>query len=133
MNSQKIMTNSYKDGQNMSRKKSLLLSIGMSVAFIAIGGWLLYGHNMANWPQNALCTFGQHSMMGGGMGIVMIIFWILVIAIFALVILGAFKEAGNAKSKRDDAMSPVDILKQRYARGEIDKGDYEEKLRGLKA
>lgn len=64
-------------------------------------------------------------MMGAGM-IGMIAFW-------ALLIWGAVHVASHAQSlggsRRDD--SPLDILEQRFARGEIDREDYETRRRAL--
>ena len=68
----------------------------------------------------------------GGMffgGVFMWIFWLLVI----VVIIGVVKAmmAGNASrgdSQRDSALS---ILEKRYARGEIDREEYQEKRREL--
>lgn len=68
----------------------------------------------------------------GGMGLAMIgmsLFWILVIvAIVAMVkgMLGAQSSAGHWREK-----TALDILKERYARGEVDKEEFEQKQRDL--
>ncbi len=67
-------------------------------------------------------------MMGGfGMGF-MGIFWIAIIALIAVLVWHFLKQEKGRGSSTD---SPVDILKQRYARGEIDKEEFEEKKRLL--
>lgn len=62
---------------------------------------------------------------GGFMGLV----WILVIAVFVLLIVfvakGVNKEATGYKSDVDKLNDPLQILKLRYARGEIDQDEYE--------
>ncbi|MBI3127679.1 MAG: SHOCT domain-containing protein [Candidatus Tectomicrobia bacterium] len=67
-------------------------------------------------------------MMGTGMGIIMILFWvaILVLAIAAARWLLA------AAPGRPTGEAAEDILKKRYARGEIQKEEYEAKLRDLR-
>ena len=74
-------------------------------------------------------------MMGGwGMGwfgmIFMIVFWGLVIV--ALVFLIKWL-AGSTRgdTRRPDKSNALDILKERYARGEIDKTEFEEKKKDL--
>ncbi|MFS0645621.1 SHOCT domain-containing protein [Siminovitchia sp. 179-K 8D1 HS] len=63
-------------------------------------------------------------MMGGG--IMMLIFWGLVIW---LVIYAIRKLSPNEKSNHAD--SAVDILRQRYAKGEISVEEYRERLKEL--
>ena len=75
----------------------------------------------------------SNGMMGGGMGIWMLlnmVFWILVIAGIILLVVWAVQRAmgDGAGRTRESAM---EILKKRYARGEISKEEYEEKKQGL--
>ena len=65
------------------------------------------------------------------MGIVMIIFWIVLIAAFVLLISGAVNGIRGSKQSQDNTLNSLEILKQRYARGEIDKAEYEEKRQNL--
>jgi len=74
---------------------------------------------------------GYHHMMGGGMGIVMIIFWVVLIGAFVLLVSGAINGIRGSQQNDDDLQKPLEILKQRYARGEIDKAEYEDKRRSL--
>jgi putative membrane protein len=66
------------------------------------------------------------------MGIGMLLFWGLVI--FGIVMLasgfGGTSSAGEAKA-RDN--KPLDLLGERYARGEIDKSEFAQKRRDLEA
>jgi putative membrane protein len=67
-------------------------------------------------------------MMGGfGMGF-MWIFWVGIL-VLAIALIWPFIK--KDKNQRDSGNSSLDILKQRYARGEISKEEYEEKKRGL--
>ena len=68
--------------------------------------------------------------MGGawaiGMMLIMLLFWILVIAGLVLGIRWLISQAKGASSD-----SSLEILRQRYARGEIDKNEFEAKKRDL--
>ncbi len=115
----------------MNRTTSTLLSLGVSAILIAVGVWFLYNHNIGIWPEHSHWAMGHHGMMGGGMGIVMIIFWLVLIAAFVLLISGAVNGIRGAKQNQNDAQNSLEILKQRYARGEIDKTEFEAKHRDL--
>ncbi len=65
--------------------------------------------------------------MGYGIGILGLIFWILVIIGLVLLIRYLW-ESGGAKREQESAL---EILKKRYARGEISKEEYEEKKKDL--
>ena len=57
-------------------------------------------------------------MMGGG--IFMWLFWILLIGVIIYVLVNVSKRQGSETKE-----TPLDILKKRYARGEISKEEYE--------
>jgi putative membrane protein len=81
---------------------------------------------------------GIGNMMGwGGMpfggwtgGIIMLIFWVLVIVGIIVLIKYLVSEGMSANKKTGD--NAMDILKSRYAKGEIDKKEFEEKMKDLK-
>ena len=67
---------------------------------------------------------------GFGMGIGMFLFWGLIIAVIVLLVRGfGSRSAGNEPRLREK--TALDILGDRYARGEIDKSEFEEKRRDL--
>jgi putative membrane protein len=67
-------------------------------------------------------------MMGGfGLGF-MGIFWVVLI-IVGLIFFRQFNK--GKRGPEDTGSTPLEILKQRYARGEIDKQEYETKKRDL--
>lgn len=84
-------------------------------------------------------------MMGPGMMGPMMIFWAIVsIGLLALLIMGIiwairavrgssgrYHASESAKGSQEDAV--LKILKERYARGEIDRKEYEERKRDLAA
>ena len=63
----------------------------------------------------------------GGMGIFMVLFWVLVI-VGIVYLVRALIGAERRGTKED---SPLDILKKRYAGGEISKEEFEEKKKDL--
>ncbi|MBZ4682894.1 MAG: putative rane protein [Fusobacteriaceae bacterium] len=67
---------------------------------------------------------GCYSMFGG-QGIMMIIFWIVIIGVIFYLI----NKNGNKEIFRN--RTPLDILKERYAKGEITKEEYEEMKKDL--
>ena len=108
--------------------KTSLFSVLFSVFF------LLSAHDaaFAGWWDNNYGYSGGHMMMGGGyMGWFVIIFWGLLL--FSLIFLIRWilhlplgKEAGQVPGKK-----PLDILKERLAKGEIEIDEYREKKQYL--
>ena len=115
----------------MNRNTSTLLSIGASALLIAVGIWFLYDCNTEMWPEKGSWAMGHHTMMGAGMGMVMIIFWVIIITVFVLLISGAINGGRGSKTNEDDIQNALEIIKTQYARGEIDKAEYEDKLKDL--
>jgi putative membrane protein len=67
----------------------------------------------------------------GGMGfgvIGMALFWILLIVAIVALVNGSWGGAAPSGRRQDE---PLEILKQRYARGEIEREEFEQKRREL--
>ena len=86
---------------------------------------------MLAWAQERPYDWwGMHYMWGAwgiGMGLMMLLFWGLIIVALVLGIRWLISE-GKAAPRSDSAL---DILRQRYARGEINKEEFETKRREL--
>ena len=63
-----------------------------------------------------------------GMGLTWL-FWVVLIAVLAMLIGWSYSNRRKKKESSNDAA--LDILKQRYAKGEIGKAEFEEKKREL--
>lgn len=61
--------------------------------------------------------YGLQMMLGGGM-----FFWIIPLVLFILIIYSAYKAFGPTKNSY--SKDPLETLKDRYARGEIDEELY---------
>jgi putative membrane protein len=102
--------------------------------------------SMLLYPLNpALAQYGRYNgwhmgpgYMGGwgGMGwfggIFMIVFWILIIVGLVFLIKWLIQSTGHGKSSAGASSTrALDILRERYARGEIDKTQFESMKRDL--
>ncbi len=61
----------------------------------------------------------------------MVLYWGVVILAIALLVKWLFGRAGGAPSVRQSDKTALDILKERYARGEIQKEEFDQKRRDL--
>ncbi|MEK7501309.1 MAG: SHOCT domain-containing protein [Patescibacteria group bacterium] len=97
------------------------------------GGWSSpLGTNQSN---NSMMNFG-FTPFGGFGWIFMIVFWGLVIWAIIALARGSFGGSHMCRHNHgDDAhgkeKSPLEILKERYAKGEIDKKEFEDKKKDL--
>lgn len=71
---------------------------------------------------------GQGFGMGFG-GLPMLLFWIGVIAAIVWLIASALRS--GTRSSDANASSAIEVLKRRYAQGEISKEEYEQKKKDL--
>lgn len=93
----------------------------------------------------ALAQRGQYGdwhmgpdMMGGGAlgwfgGIIMLVFWVLVLVGLVFLIKWLIQATRGEKEIRQDGSRALEILKERYARGEIQKDEYEAKKKDIMA
>jgi putative membrane protein len=96
--------------------------IVLPIVFGLISGWQGYGYGMMG--PGVMGGFGWMWLMP----IFFIIFWGLVIWGIVALVRGLSGSRGSDSSKTDSAL---EILKKRYARGEINKEEYDEKKKDL--
>ena len=79
--------------------------------------------------------YGMHYMWGAwgiGMMLFMLIFWVLIIAGAVALIRWLWSGPSGSISASSGGETAEDILKNRYAKGEIDKQEFEEKLQDIR-
>jgi putative membrane protein len=123
-----ICDTNYKRRHVMRRIKLLLLGFITPL----LSGFVL------SFPNHALAQSGRYSdwhmgpgMMGswgmGGFGMIfMMVFWVLAIVGLVFLVKWLVQAGTGQKGKVDNNSSgAIEILKERYARGEIDKAEFE--------
>ena len=117
----------------MKYTKILRLSAGVSLPLFAI----LYPFDQVLAQQRSNSGWGMGpGMMGnwgmGGSGMIfMMIFWVLVIVALVFLIKWLIQTTSSRKASEQTGSGAIDILKERYARGEIDKAEFESMKRDI--
>jgi putative membrane protein len=117
----------------MKLTKILSLSFGASMLLFAI----LFPWNQALAQQQGYGGWGMGpGMMGnwgmGGFGMIfMMVFWVLVIVGLVFLVKWLIQTTSSGKTNGSTGSKPIDILKERYARGEIDKAEFESMKKDL--
>lgn len=83
-------------------------------------------NDYTNFSDNYSSMMGFANGYGLGGGLLMIVFWVLIIALIVLGVRGII-----GARKFHDNTTPLEILKERYAKGEISKKEFEEKKKDL--
>ena len=115
----------------MSKNVKITLIIGGIIATVLIVVPIVFGA-VEGWHDGGWGMMGS-GMMGGFswwwfMSIFFILFWGLVILGIVALVRNLSGSRGSDSSRADSAL---EVLKKRYARGEIDKEEYEEKKKDL--
>jgi putative membrane protein len=113
------------------RGRDVALIIGaIAIGILLVG--LLSGGMMTGWGG-----MGPGMMGWGGVGfnplgwIAMLLFWGVIIGGITLLALWLFRQATPAALGPGQPSRPIEILKERYARGEITREQYEEMRREI--
>jgi len=90
---------------------------------------------IAGWRDNQGWHMGPGMMGGWGMGwsggIFMMIFWVLILVGLIFLIKWLIQSTNRAKSDAGNGHRALEILIERYASGEIDNAEFEEKKKVL--
>ena len=99
--------------------------IGVIVILSVVPG-LIWG-----WQGYSYGMMGPGMMGGYGTMFLMPILWVVVIGLIIWAVVAATRRSGESASNARSTDSAMEILKRRYARGEINKEEYEEKKKDL--
>lgn len=124
---------------NKDLKTALILG-GVVIAILIIGP-LVWGA-ISGWQGSGYGMMGSGGMMGGMMGSGMMggfgwaglasIFWVVLLGLIIWAVVVLVRGIGQSNSSTASGTnSALDILKKRYARGEINKEEFEEKKKDL--
>lgn len=114
----------------MSKTVWAVIAVVVLIVLLFSGAGLLF----ANQSYGYWGMMGGPGMMGGfGMmgGLAMLLFWALVIAGIVWLVQSATRGAGQSNTGSRSSESPLDILKRRYAAGEINREQFDEMKRNL--
>jgi len=89
---------------------------------------------VAQWGSGNWGSGGFGTGMWGGSGFMwfMPLFWLLILGLLIWFVVSLLKGNRNDGARGTENKSPLDILNERYARGEIDKEEFEERRKILK-
>lgn len=74
---------------------------------------------------------GGHEGFGFFGGGLMWLFWLALIVLVVVIVSSSVTNWGRCSDNGDGGVSALEILKQRYARGEIERDEYERRRRDL--
>ncbi|MBI5879219.1 MAG: SHOCT domain-containing protein [Chloroflexi bacterium] len=103
-----------------------LIGVALVCAVVFVAGFPL----MARGHGAMMGAYGEYGMMGGGAVIglwrlaLMGLFGLIVVAVIGTAI--SLRTGHNPAEPPAAVLSPLDVLKLRYARGEIDKAQFEQ-------
>ncbi len=107
----------------------VVIGVGLAILALLVVG-LVLGSSIGNpndfWHYPGAMMGGGHGSLFGmppfGSGILMLLFWGIVIVGLALLISGL---SGRENKPTETSEGSLEILKRRYARGEIDREEFE--------
>ncbi len=114
----------------MNKNVKTALIIGGIIVAVLIVLPLVLGA-VSGWQGSGWGMMGPGMMGGYGTMFIMPVIWIVVLGLIIWAVVAAVRPRESSGSGSATASSALEMLKKRYARGEIDKEEYEEKKKDL--
>ena len=113
----------------MDKNVKMALIIGGTIVGVLVVLPIIFGLIWGGWQGGGWGMMGPGMMGGFGFGWMwlMPIFWIVILGLIIWAVIAAVRGA----SQSGGSESALELLKKRYARGEISKEEYEEKKKEL--
>jgi len=106
--------------------RDVAVVVGVIVVVVLLFG-LLGGGMMMGWGMMGWGGFGYNPLGW----VLMLVFWVVVLGGIAWLAVWLFRQGAPAGFGAHPPVSALDILKERYARGEISREQYEEMRREI--
>jgi putative membrane protein len=110
------------------KKSNLLMTIVIFGVLIAGAVFLYRNHYPVLWGGYGGSHMGRGMAGHWGMGLMMPLFWVLLIAVVVSLFNRTTRQSRELTSPLSDGPDAVELLKQRYAKGEIDKTEFRSKM-----
>ena len=115
----------------MNKNVKTALIIGGTILGVIIILPLVFGA-ISGWQYGGWGMMGPGMMGGFGWMWLIPVFWIVFLGLIIWAIVALVRSSSESRgSDSSKADSALELLKKRYARGEIDKQEYEEKKKDL--
>ena len=115
----------------MNKNVKTALIIGGTILGVIIILPLVFGA-ISGWQYGGWGMMGPGMMGGFGWMWLMPVFWIVFLGLIIWAIVASVRRSSESRGSDSlKADSALELLKKRYARGEIDKQEYEEKKKDL--
>ena len=116
-------------------KSAKIISLSLMAILLVFAALLPWNEALAQQRSYGDWSMGPGMMGNWGMGwfgmIFMMIFWVLVIVGMVFLIKWLIQTTSSGKASEQTGSRAIDILKERYARGEIDRAEFESKKKDL--
>ncbi len=109
--------------------KKLNFAITSVIIIVLVAGAIFLARNYLFVAWN---DYGGYHMGYGGMGVMMLVFWGLVLVVLILLISRLLPLNQNKFSDPTDRPDAIELLKQLFAKGEIDRTEFKAKMNDLR-